>query len=257
MGTLGPELRTTRQPVEVRATSEGRRIGGYAAVFGKPSQNLGGFVEKVGHRFFNKSAGDGWPGVIARFDHLNTHLLGTTAAGTLQLRTDGTGLHYEVDVPYSREDVFELVSRGDVRASSFAFETFSDDWNYDNGVPLRTLISGRLLDVSPVVSPAYLDSTVGLRSLAAFVDAPLNDVIKHAQNNELRKFFVRTDPAPLPSQVAARAMTVAQARVQLINSRYGGGPPPVQRTPVELLDHLHRNRWPSYEVTPIEQQRSL
>ncbi|MGO8937806.1 MAG: HK97 family phage prohead protease [Mycobacterium sp.] len=44
-----------------------RRIGGYAAVFGVKSEPLGGFVEQVDRRAFNKSTADGWPGVLARF----------------------------------------------------------------------------------------------------------------------------------------------------------------------------------------------
>ena len=52
------------------------------------SQDLGGFVEQIDHRFFNKSAGDGWPGVMARYNH--DDLLGTTAAESLRLSLDDT-----------------------------------------------------------------------------------------------------------------------------------------------------------------------
>jgi phage head maturation protease len=42
------ERRFTPGQVEVRAAAtEKRTIGGYAAKFGKPSQNLGGFVERI------------------------------------------------------------------------------------------------------------------------------------------------------------------------------------------------------------------
>lgn len=47
------ERRFTRLPVETRAArGESRTIGGYAAVFNRNSENLGGFVEVVDARAF-------------------------------------------------------------------------------------------------------------------------------------------------------------------------------------------------------------
>jgi HK97 family phage prohead protease len=174
-----------------------RSIGGYAAKFNKLSQNLGGFVERIDPAFFNKSAADGWPGVLARYNHDDNMLLGTTTGGTLRLSLDGVGLVYEVDPPSHRSDVVELVGRGDVRQSSFAFQIGSDgdDWGMtDSGFPMRTLLTGRLMDVAPVNSPAYLDTSTGLRSLAVRFDVDLEEVAQAAQAGELRKFF--GGPAP-------------------------------------------------------------
>src|SRR5690242_1266310 len=116
------ERRFTSVPVEIRAGSDSHTIGGYAAKFDRMSQNLGGFVERIAPGFFNKSRGDGWPGVVARYNHDDNMLLGTTGAGTLRLGIDDVGLQYEVDLPSARADVRELVQRGDVRQSSFAFQ---------------------------------------------------------------------------------------------------------------------------------------
>lgn len=184
--------------VEFRGKDSGQTIGGYAAVFDRFSDNLGGFVERVAPGFFNKSAGDGWPGVIARWNHDDAYLLGTTAAATLRVGIDGTGLAYDVDPPRSRADVVELVQRGDVRQSSFAFIPYEDEWTTtEQGFPLRTLISGRLMDVAPVNTPAYPDTTSALRSLARRFEAELEDVRSLAGQGELRRFFKRTD-APTP-----------------------------------------------------------
>src|SRR5690242_19673147 len=135
------ERRFTSVPVEIRAAGADKlTIGGYAAKFERMSQNLGGFVERIAPGFFNKSRGDGWPGVVARYNHDDNMLLGTTAAGTLRLALDEIGLEYSVDVPTSRSDVHELVQRGDVRQSSFAFMAYEDDWTTsDQGFPLRAL----------------------------------------------------------------------------------------------------------------------
>jgi len=192
------ERRYTAGRVELRARGDSKRtIGGYAAKFNRPSQNLGGFVEVVAPTFFNKSRGDGWPDVLARYNHDDNMLLGTTAAGTLRLDLDAEGLPYEVDLPQSRGDVFELVERGDVNKSSFAFIVFEDEWGTtDQGFPQRTLITGALRDVAPVNTPAYLDTSAGLRSLAEAFDADFEEVRKLASANELTRFFRRSDSQP-------------------------------------------------------------
>lgn len=211
------ERRFTTLPVELRASGDHPKIGGYAAKFNKESRNLGGFVEVVTPTFFNKSRGDGWPDVMARYNH--SVLLGTTAAGTLTLRVDSVGLDYEVTPPLSRADVVELVARGDVRKSSFAFRTMEDDWGLsEQGYPRRSLLSGQTIDVAPVDDPAYVDTSTALRalenpdgeqavhlrqqglgpeaalwSLAVKMSADFDDVREMALADELRRFFVRTD----------------------------------------------------------------
>lgn len=189
------ERRFTSVRVEVRAGKNDKlTIGGYAAKFNRMSQNLGGFVEMIDPVCFNKSAGDGWPGVLARYNHDDNLLLGTAAAGTLRCSLDNIGLAYEVDLPSARADVYELAERGDVQKSSFAFITIEDDWGTtDQGFPLRTLRAARLIDVAPVNTPAYEDTSVGLRSLARKFDASVEEVRKLAEDGDLRKFFRRSD----------------------------------------------------------------
>jgi HK97 family phage prohead protease len=181
-----PELRFTRTPVEVRGATDGRTIGGYAAKFDRLSKNLGGFVERIAPGFFDKSRDDHWRDVMARYNH--DDLLGTTAAGSLRLALDDTGLDYSVDMlpDAVSERVFQLVQRGDVRQSSFAFYTFEDEWGMtDQGFPVRTLVSGQLVDVAPVDNPAYADTSTGLRSLAAAREVDLSEVQRMAAENKL------------------------------------------------------------------------
>jgi hypothetical protein len=211
------ERRFTSGRVEFRASAEkSRSFGGYAAKFNKQSKNLGGFIERIDPGFFNKSKGDGWPDVIARYNHDNNMLLGTTAAGTLRLGVDNVGLEYEVDPPESRADIVELVSRGDVGKSSFAFEMFEDDWAAsDQGFPMRTLVSGRLVDVAPVNIPAYNDTSVGLRSLANKFEVDVEEVRKLAEVDELIKFFKRTDGPQAPAKRSAAARLALAKSIQI------------------------------------------
>lgn len=210
------ERRFTSVRVEVRAGANDKMtIGGYAAKFNRMSQNLGGFVERIDPAFFNKSRGDGWPDVVARYNHDDNMLLGTTNARTLRLSTDNVGLLYDADLPQSRADVYELVQRGDVNKSSFAFVALEDDWAVnDQGFPLRTLLGGRLMDVAPVNTPAYLDTSTGLRSLARKFDAPIDEVRKLAEGDELIRFFKRSDVKPA---VQRRSASVALSAVLNLN----------------------------------------
>lgn len=195
------ERRFTAVPVEARQADGRKKINGYAAVFNKESRNLGGFIERVDPIAFNKSRGDGWPDVICRYNHDDNMLLGTAAARTLELSVDGYGLQYTVDPPQSRSDILELVERGDVRRSSFAFRSIDDDWGMtDQGYPMRSLVGAQLVDVAPVNIPAYADTSAGLRSLARKMEANIEEVRKLAGEDELRRFFVRTDRPGKPAQ---------------------------------------------------------
>lgn len=201
--TADMERRYTPVPVQVRAEGAAKRIGGYAAMFNKLSRNLGGFVEVVTPSFFNITRANGWPDVIARYNHDDNMLLGTTGGNTLRLWTDETGLMYDVDPPLARADVVELVERGDVRKSSFAFrmDRNGDEWTMtDQEFPLRRLVSGQLVDVAPVNMPAYESTSAGmrsydvaLRSLADKMETSFEEVRKLSEDGDLKKFFVRTD----------------------------------------------------------------
>lgn len=204
---------------ELRADGEGKRIGGYAAVFNRNSKNLGGFIEVVDPIAFNQSRGDGWPEVIARYNHDDNQLLGTTAAGTLRMGLDSYGLTYDVLPPVSMSHVVELVERGDVRKSSFAFRTVADDWGItEQGYPLRRLTGVQLVDVAPVNVPAYPDSTAGLRSLADKFNADLEEVRSMAEADELRKFFVRTD-GKQPKKASRKGMFGPAAAAVLLGRK--------------------------------------
>jgi HK97 family phage prohead protease len=188
------ERRQTLGAVELRAAGEAPRIGGYAAKFERLSQNLGGFVERIAPGFFDSSRDAGFKGVMARYNH--ELLLGTTAAGSLRMSIDATGLDYEVDLlddPASQR-VRMLVERGDVSQSSFAFYVADDEWSTtEQGFPLRTLVGGTLVDVAPVDQPAYLDTSTGLRSLAEARGVDLSEIQELARSNDLAK-ILKTPP---------------------------------------------------------------
>lgn len=157
--------------IEYRS-SEGAapQLIGYAAVFDVESEDLGGFREIVRRTAFDRSLRDGVD-VLARTHHDSRELLGRTSAKTLRLNVDDHGLRYEADVPdtTSGRDTVVQVKRGDIRESSFAFRTpiGGDVWEKraSDGQPLRELIDVDLVDVAPVVDPAYPSTEVSARAL--------------------------------------------------------------------------------------------
>jgi HK97 family phage prohead protease len=181
------ERRLIREPVALRAAGDGTaKIGGYALKFNKLSRNLGGWVEQIDPGSLSKSAGDGFPGVMARYNH--EQLLGTIASGALRLNVDGTGLDYEVDLldDVTSQRVRMLVERGDVTRSSFAAYMHESEWSQTpDGFPLRTVMAMSLVDVAPVDDPAYFDTSTGLRSLAEQRGMDVSEVEELAREDRL------------------------------------------------------------------------
>jgi uncharacterized protein len=234
-----PERRFTKFPPEVRQRRDGlpSTIYGYAAAFGKLSRKLGGFVEQVDPRAFDESKTAGYPDVVCRYNHKDDQLLGTTYARTLKLAIDETGLAYEVEPPNARADVLEYVQRGDVRHSSFAFRVFpgGDEWGLSEfNYPMRTLMSVQLVDVAPVLDPAYPDATAGARamngaveSLANWVQGDVEEVRARVNDGRVLDFFKRVSadggkpkdaqrakPAPKPAMTGAQALLALQDNME-------------------------------------------
>lgn len=142
------------------------KITGYAAKFGKWSEDLGGFREKIRVGAFDDVLDDD---VRALKNHDPNLLLGRTKSGTLRLTANKTGLRFEIDPPDTNvgRDTVEEIRRGDISGCSFGFIIETDEWRYlqDDTVE-RTIIKFRkLFDVGPVTYPAYPDTSVAARSL--------------------------------------------------------------------------------------------
>jgi len=141
-GTCELERRLiAEQPgLEVKADENGRTvIRGYAAVIESESQDLGGFVEIIERGAFDEVMASN-PDVFGKYNH--ERVIGRTSSGTMRLMVDERGLRYEIDPPRAAADVVELIERGDVRGSSFAFRSKPADesWQRDaNGRMIRRI----------------------------------------------------------------------------------------------------------------------
>ena len=173
------ERRYTAGAVELRAAEgEARRtVRGYAAVFGKRSDNLGGDAYQV-YEVIEPGAFDAvlQDDVRALFNHDANLILARSkgGSGTLALGVDERGLWYEFEAPDTTagRDLLVSLARGDVDQSSFAFTVDRDGQKWvevteaGKTIATRTIKKiTRLYDVSPVTYPAYPDATAALRSL--------------------------------------------------------------------------------------------
>jgi HK97 family phage prohead protease len=158
------ERRSLTTPPELRAGDNGKTIAGYAAVFNDIADIGGSFREIIAPGAFKDTlAGD----IRALVDHDSGRVIGRSTAGTLRLTEDDKGLRVEVDLPDTTDgrDLAVSLTRGDISGMSFGFRVKSDEWDESASIPLRTIRSVELFEVSAVAFPAYEGTELALRSL--------------------------------------------------------------------------------------------
>jgi len=170
--------------VELRANEDGTKIiSGQAIVFERESKPIyGAYIEVIKRGALDNA---NMERVVARTGHDDRQLLGTTMGETLRLLVTSEALVYDVDVPdtVAGRDTAVYIERGDIAGSSFAFVPEYRDggvsWidRSDEGLlDIREIHKIKALyDVSPVINPAYADSSVGLREHKEFREGLDND----------------------------------------------------------------------------------
>jgi len=185
-----PEVRTYPFEVaEVRKSDDGvTTIEGYAAVFNKLSDDLGGFKEKIKRGFFSDVMEDD---VRALFNHDSNWVMGRTTNNTLTLNEDNKGLGVSFIPPNTTQarDVITLVERGDIDQMSFQWITAEDKWDEsDMSNIVRTLIKAKeLLDVSLVTFPAYPQTIADVRSARQVFKWHLEELQEQSAKEEKRE----------------------------------------------------------------------
>ncbi len=142
------------------------KIEGYAVVYEKWSEDLGGFREIIhkgaGARAVKKSD------VRALWNHDPNIVLGRTRAGTLELTDTDEGVLSRIMPPSWASGYIETIKRKDVNQMSFAFSIPKDGekWTYTDKEVTREIFEFYpMYDVSPVTYPAYPQTKVGVRDL--------------------------------------------------------------------------------------------
>ena len=169
---------------EIKMVGDDRIVEGYAVVFNSRSNELwdfgdGTFVEVI-------ERGAITPELVASSDvkallyHNRERVLGRSnkGAGSLTLELDDHGLKYRFTAPNTADGdtAVELVKRGDISGSSFAFTVATGGSRMEeqaDGTVLRTItkISG-LYDITLTPDPAYSDTSVAVREMQRLESEP-------------------------------------------------------------------------------------
>ena len=163
-----------------------KTIEGYAVVFGQESRVM---FDPQKKRFFIEIIENGAIkdellrscDIKALCEHNRERMLARSfnGAGSLSLSVDGHGVKYRFEAPATIEGQYvqEMVKRGDLFGSSFAYITdeknnVSYEKRSDNMLVRRVKKITRMFDVSVVSDPAYMGTDVNVRSLDAYFEQP-------------------------------------------------------------------------------------
>lgn len=178
-GKWQPRLREA-----VEGEKEGRTIEGYAIVFGVESRILADYWDNYREII---EAGAITEERLKEMDikmtmyHNREKILArsTNGEGTLKLRVDEVGVHYEFEAPNTvdGDTALELVKRGDLSGSSFMFWTDEKSGvSYEkrsDGIMLRRVKTiGMIYDMTIAADPAYEETTVAAREAVKMFAKP-------------------------------------------------------------------------------------
>lgn len=168
------DLRRTATFEVVRAgdSGDGLTLSGYGAVFNAPTlidSWEGRFEERLAHGAFKRSIDRKGPkGVRLQFDHGSHPVIGSIPIGTIEeLREDKRGLFVEARMHdnWLVQPVRDAIREGSISGMSFRFRVIRDEWDEtDPDLPVRTIKEVELVEVGPVVWPAYEQTSVGVRA---------------------------------------------------------------------------------------------
>jgi HK97 family phage prohead protease len=146
----------TFKNLEIRSTeNDGKKLIEGIIPYDSKSVPMWGMVEIIDRAAFKKTLTDRKE-VRALWNHNDSYILGSTKSETLELEDSDDGLICRCELPNTSyaNDLYEIVSRGDVKTMSFGFIPVK--WADSENGKLRTLKEVSLEEVSfGVTFPAY------------------------------------------------------------------------------------------------------
>lgn len=207
-------LRTERSEevrrVEFRASedADGQTLEGYAAVFNAWTDirdSLGSYRERIMPGAFKRSLGQRTP--VLQFDHGSHPLIGSLPLGSLAtLREDRNGLFVKARLSdnWLIQPVRDAIRDGGIKGMSFRFRVIADEWGTEEGEDTRTIKEVELLELGPVVFPAYEQTTVAVRSLVGALDDEMRTALARelvaALGDEERNDDSESEPETVPAE---------------------------------------------------------
>ena len=166
--------------------SDGNTLEGYAAVFNQPamidSRSEGTFRERMMPGAFSKTIRERKP--VMMFDHGQHPMVGSIPIGATQdLREDSQGLYVKAQLAdnWLVEPVRDAIKNGSISGMSIRMAVMQEDWGTgDDSVDERSVKEVALMELGPVVFPAYEGTSVSARSrevLSALEDAEVRSEV--------------------------------------------------------------------------------
>lgn len=185
------EIRLMSTKVEANTDASGiPHIVGVSPVYNSLSEDLGGFREIIEPGALDEVLN--LADVRGRYNH--DVVLARTKNGTLKLENRADGLYYDIEInPLDVEamSIYEKVKRGDVDGSSFMFAVAPGGDTFErstDGIVRKVSKIGALLDVGPVIYPAYPQTTAQVRTLVQEMTAAgAADVTQPAAEAQARR----------------------------------------------------------------------
>lgn len=197
------EIRSFGENAAPKLVAE-RTIEGHAVVFGQESRVIFDkatrrcFVEVIQPGAVTEEMLRGWD-IKALCEHDKGRMLARSfrGVGSLSLSVDDYGVKYRFEAPNTHDGdyVVEMIKRGDMFGSSFAF--LSDETKNvrytrrSDGMLLRSVMKLDFMsDVSVVSDPAYMGTDVSVRSLECYFTPENTDEAYVKQVLELRNLSI-------------------------------------------------------------------
>jgi uncharacterized protein len=161
---------------ELRADDDANSISGYASVFNQPIEMIR-FQEVVRPGAFARTIQEDT--VFAAWNHNLDTVFASNKAGTIVLREDPVGLHFEIKPPAAEltslraryDEMRDMVRGGLIDKMSFGFNVTRQTWSeIDAKTDLREINEVKLWEISLVPFPAYEGTSVSARSVEAVAD---------------------------------------------------------------------------------------
>jgi HK97 family phage prohead protease len=151
---------------------DGMTLSGHGAVFNEWTTIdswEGRFRERISPGAFKKTLQENGSRVRLQFDHGQHPLIGSLPIGSIRkLKEDSRGLFVEARLAdnWLVQPVREAIENESIDGMSFRFSVVAERWDKeDDDMPERTITEVRLMELGPVVWPAYDGTDVGVRSL--------------------------------------------------------------------------------------------
>jgi uncharacterized protein len=144
--------------------AEELEIDGYFALYEQETELFEGVFEIITKGAFNKTLNND---IRALWNHNTQYVLGRNKSGTLEVREDDKGLFGLIKLPKTQyaQDLYELISRGDVDQCSFGFNIIDEELEeLASGAYRWRLKEVDLHEISVVTFPAYENTSVQARA---------------------------------------------------------------------------------------------